>query len=283
VEAHRRNIMRRCAIVVMVVLLSALIGCKEETADESLADIVVNQKNQEREIATLSGKIEGLENAVAEIRQSFEKPAATIGVPAPTVTTEGGAQDFRNTQEYAQILAMLTDVQKTHQEIAEERAREELRDPRQAFRAMNDPQEMDRRLTLLAQNFSGRIEDVARRQQFEADVQQLKQAFASPPTVQELIDRRTAELTARLNEEQDQRRKEFIQRELTSLQTATAEQLEERLDRYQRSETMSQVRELQETYDIPREILQDSGIPTMGRGGPGGFQGGRAGGRGRGR
>ncbi|NQT82836.1 hypothetical protein HQ563_07430 [bacterium] len=275
--------MKRFAVIGMVVLLTALIGCKDETADESLVNIVVNQKNQEREIATISGKIEGLENALVEIQQSLEKPAATIGTPAPAGSTEGGAQDFRNTQEYAQILAGLTEVQKTHQEIAEERAQEELRDPRQAFQAMNDPQQMDSRLSLLVQNFAGRIEDVAKRQQFEADVQQLKQSFTRPSSVQELYERRTAELTTRLNEEQDQRRKEFIQRELTSLGTATAEQLEERLDRYQRSETMRQVRELQETYDIPREVLRDSGIPTMGRGGPGGFQGGPPGGRGRGR
>jgi hypothetical protein len=46
---------------------------------------------------------------------------------------------------------------------------------------------------------------------------------------------------------------------------------------------MSQLRQLQETYEIPRDVLRDSGIPTMGRGGPGGFQGGPPGGRGRGR
>lgn len=271
--------MRRYVVVGMLVLLSALIGCKEETSDDSLADIVVNQKKQEGEISSISGRMERVENTLAEIQQSLEKPAPTVGLPTPPVSTEGAAQDFRNTQEYAQILAMLTEVQKTHQEIAEERAREELRDPRQAFQAMNDPQQMDSRLSLLVQNFAGRIEDVAKRQQFEADVQQLKQSFATPPTVQGLYERRTAELTARLNEEQDQRRKEFIQRELSSLQTATAEQLEERLDRYQRSETMRQVRELQEAYDIPREVLRDSGIPTMGRGGPGGFRGGPGRGR----
>jgi ribosomal protein RSM22 (predicted rRNA methylase) len=275
--------MKRCLVVGMIVLLSALIGCKEETSDDSLADIVVIQKKQEREIASMSGRMESVENTLAEIQQSLEKPAVTSGLPAPPVSTEGGAQDFRNTQEYAQILAALTEVQKTHQEIAEERALEELRDPRQAFQAMNDPQQMDSRLTLLVQNFSGRIQDVAKRQQFEADVQQLKQSFSTPLTVQQLYERRTAELTARLNEEQDQRRKEFIQRELNSLQTATAEQLEERLDRYQRSDTMNQLRQLQETYEIPRDVLRDSGIPTMGRGGPGGFQGGPPGGRGRGR
>ncbi len=275
--------MRRYVVVGMVVLLSALIGCKEETSDDSLANIVVSQKKQEGEISSISGRMERVEKTLADIQQSLEKPAATVGIPAPAVITEGGAQDFRNTQEYAQILAALTEVQKTHQEIAAQRAQEELRDPRQAFQAMNDPEQMDSRLTLLVQNFAGRIEDVAKRQQFEADVQQLRQNLTTPRSVQQLYEQRTAELTARLNEEQDQRRKEFIQRELTSLQTATAEQLEERLDRYQRSEQMRQVRELQQTYEIPREVLRDSGIPTMGRGGPGGFQGGPPGGRGRGR
>ena len=279
--------MRGYVVVGIVIILSALIGCKKETSDDSLANVIVNQKKQEGEISSISARVEKVEKTLAEVQKSLQKPPAPVGLPAPTVSTEGGAQDFRNTQEYAQILAALTDVQKTYQEIAQERAQEELRDPRQAFQAMNDPQEMDRRLSLLVQNFAGRIEDVAKRQQFEADVQQLKQNLTTPATVQQLYERRTAELTARLNEEQDQRRKEFIQRELTSLQTATADELEQRLDRYQRSDTMNQLRELQQTYNIPGDVLRDSGIPTMGRGGPGGgpgaFQAGRMGGRTRGR
>jgi Skp family chaperone for outer membrane proteins len=125
---------------------------------------------------------------------------------------------------------------------------------------------MDRRLTLLAQNFAPKIEDAVKRQQFEIDVQQLKQSLAVAVTVEELYQRRTEELTARLNEEQDERRRQFIERQLTSLQTATAEQLQQRLDWYQGSNTMRQMGELQRKYDIPRQTLRDSGIPTLGTG-----------------
>jgi hypothetical protein len=276
--------MRRCAVVVAVLLLLALIGCKEETFNGRLAaDVAVNQKKQEREIATISGKVEQLEKTLAEIQKSLEKPVAAIGTPPPAASTEGSGVDFRSTQEYAQMVAALSEMQEMRRQIVEERAQQELRDPRQAFQAMGNPQEMDRRLTLLSQNFVSRIEDPAKRQQFEADLQQLRQTIATPMSVNELYQRRTAELTARLNEEQDERRKEFIQRELTSLQSATAEQLEQTLDRYQRSSTMSQLRQLQQTYDIPRDVLQNSGIPTMGGGDRGGFQRGQRGQRGPGR
>ena len=275
--------MRRNVVVGMVVLLLVLIGCKQETSDDRLVDIAVNQKKQERDMINMSGRIEQLEKTLVKIQQSLEKPGLASGAPATAASREGSALDFRNTPEYAQIVESLSAVQQrldttqsslsqTQQNIAREQELEQLRDMGQAFRAMGNPQEMDRRLTLLVQNFAPKIEDAVKRQQFEADVQQLRQSVASPSSVDELYQRRTAELTARLNEEQDQRRRQFIERELSSLQTASAEDLQQRFERYQREDTMRQVRELQEKYDIPSETLRDSGIPSMGRG-PGGFPG----------
>ncbi len=271
--------MSRYGVVATVVLLLVLIGCKQETSDERLVNMAVNQKEQETEIASLSGRIERLEKALVGIQQSLEKTAVAGGAPVPAKSTQGPALDFRETPEYQQIVSALSAVRQTQQNVAREQELEQLRDVGQAFQAMGNPQEMDRRLTLLIQNFSSRIDDPVKRQQFAADVQQLRQSLTTPASVQDLYQRRTAELTARLNEEQDQRRREFIQRELASLQTASAEDLEQRFERYQREDTMRQVRELQQKYDIPRETLRDSGIPTMGRG-PGGF-GDFPGGRGR--
>jgi hypothetical protein len=269
--------MRRYAIVGTAILLLVPFGCKKDASDQNLVEIAVVQEKQQREMLSLSGKIERLEETLVGIQQSLEKPHAAVGVPASAAGKEGSPPDFRDTEEYAQIVALLSDVQtrldstqsglsQTQQNLAREEQLEQLRDVGQAFGALGNPQEMDRRLTLLVQNFAPKIEDAVKRQQFEVDVQQLKESLAAPATVEELYQRRTEELTARLNEEQDERRRQSIERQLTSLQTATAEQLQQRLDWYQRSETMRQVGRLQQEYDIPRQTLRDSGIPTLGTG-----------------
>ena len=273
--------MNKCVILALATAF-LLAGCGRKDYDQGVVDIAIGQKKQDAEINQIATRIEGVDKRLNEIQQSIQKIAPPAGSAEPATTAEGESEgpkevEFKDAPEYKQIVARLTSLQQqlnltrsglseTRDTLATEREREALLDPRQAMQAMTDPQELDRRLDLLARNFGGRIEDVGRRQQFQADVQQLRQSLTNVSR-QEQYERVVNDLTQRLNAEQaDSRAREWIDRQIQDLQAASGQELEGRLERYQRMQTVRQVRDLAQQYDIPREVLQESGLPAMGRG-----------------
>jgi len=287
--------MKTYVIIGIASFFLMLVGCEKDSSDEGLIEITVQQKTQRDDLKRIATRIDGVERRLEEIQQSIDKIPPASGTPEPSTVGEGQTDgpkvvEFKDTPEYGRMAAQLSAIQQrltltggglteTQQDIIREQEQARLRDPAQAMRAMSDPQEMDRRLTTLAQNFVPTIQDPVKRQQFEADLQQLKRSLSENPSTQELYQRTVSNLTERLNNEQNERAREFIQRQVQSLETASAEELEGRLERYSRFDTMRQLRDIQSKYDIPRETYRDAGIPSMGmeRGGPRGGDRGRGG------
>ena len=291
--------MSKYVIVGVMAVMLAFSGCQDEGSDDRLIEVAVKQDKHKGDIDKLSKRVEGFENRLVGIEQSLEKLPPPTGTPEAAVTAEEETTgpkvvEFKDTPEYSQIAAQLSAIQQrlgatqsglveTQEGIAREQEQRRLRDPAEAMRAMSNPQEMNRRLTLLAQNFAGKIEDPVKRQQFEVDVQQLKRNLSENQNLsaQERYQQVTSDLAERLKNEENERAREFIQRQVQSLETASAEELEGRLERYSRFGSMRLLRDLQSKYDIPRETYRDAGLPSMGmgRGGPMGM--GRGGPRGR--
>ncbi len=293
--------MKKYVVVAVIAALTAIVVRSAEGADRRLIEIAVKQEKQNAELGKLSRRIEGLEKRLIEIQKSLEKIAAAAKPPEavkPAETAPSGPKvvEFKETPEYGQIAGQLTDIQqklstmqsnltKTQEDGAREAERARLRDPAATWGAMNNPQELSSRLTAFGQNYALKIEDPLKRQQFEVDIEQFKRSLSEKPSTQQLYDRVTAQLNERLNSEQDQRAQEFVQRQLNELQAASGEELQGRLERYSRFDTVRQLRQLQEKYSIPREALGDAGLPAMGGEGrgPGGgergprMQGGRGG------
>jgi hypothetical protein len=286
--------MSKYAIVAVVAAMLLLLGCQKEESDDRLIEVAVKQDKHKADIDKLSERIAGFEKRLVRIQQSLEKLPQPTGSPEPATTAEEESTEpkvvaFKDTPEYGDIAVKLSAIQQqltltqsglaeTKDDMAREQELERLRDPAESWRVMNDPQEMNRRLALLSQNFAQKIEDPAKRQQFEVDVEQLKRSFSERPSTQELYQQTIADLTERLNNEQNERAREFVQNEIRSLETASAEELEGRLERYSRFGTMRQLRDLQSKYDIPRETYGDAGLPSMGMGREGFRRGGREGG-----
>jgi len=275
--------------------LFILSGCEQKGFDQRLVDIAVKQGQHEDSINGLASRIEGIDKRLEEIQQSLEKIPPASGSPQPAEAKSGTATEpqvveFKDTLEYKQIITELSSIQqqlsatqgglaKTQADAAEQQRRAQLRDPRQAMGALSNPQELTGRLDNLLQKFGQKIEDPVKRQQFEADVNQFKRNLSQNPSTNEVYQQVVGDLTERLNNEQDDRARERIQREITSLESASDEEVAGRLERYQRMQTMRQVRDLSSKYNIPRETLMDSGLPAMGRGpGSRGGRGGRRGG-----
>jgi hypothetical protein len=293
--------MARYAVLWVVMALLLFGGCGKESSDSRLIEVGIKQDEHKGNIDRLSRRIEGFDRRLVRIQDSLKQLPEPTGAPDPAATaeeesTEPKVVEFKETPEYARIVAQLSAVQQqlalaesrltqTQTQIAEEERRRQLQDPAEAFRAMNDPQEMNRRLSLLAQNYAGKIQDPVRRQQFEVDVEQLKRKLSERPSTQELYQQVASSLTERLNAEQNDRAREFIQRQIQELQTASGEDLQGRLERYQRLEVTRELRDFQTNYNIPREALSEAGLPAMGgeRAAParGGDRGGQQGRRGR--
>jgi hypothetical protein len=293
--------MKKCVIAALAAAF-LMAGCEEKKYDQEVVDIAIGQKKQDAEIGQIATKIEGVEKRLKELQASLEKVPRPSGSTEPSGTTEGVSEgprevEFKDAPEYKYIAARLASLQQelnltqsglaeTRDGVTEQRDLQELRDPGQAMRAITDPEQLNRRLDLLAQNFGGTIADVSRRQQFHADLQQLREGLTNVSRQQQ-YENVLASLTERLNtEEADSRAREWIDRQIKELQAASGEELDGRLERYQRTQTLRQVRDLAQEYDIPREVLQESGLPSMGRGdfrrGGDRGQGGQGGRRGRG-
>ncbi len=288
--------MNKVVMVSTIAGLLILCGCQKQEPDNRLVEVAVKQDKQKDDIGKMAERVQGFERRVGGIEESVGKVAAAAGAPQAakteeTTATEPKVVEFKDAPEYKQIMAQLSAVQQqltaTEQELAQRRQeaatqqeQDRLRDPGAAWQAVTNPQEMTRRLDLLAQNFGQGIQDTARRQQFEADVLQLKRGMLENLSPQQLYQRATADLTQRLNQEQDQRAREFVQRQLQELQSASGEDLQGRLDRYSRFQNFRQLRDLQQKYDIPRDAFSNAGLPAVGgdqRRAPGGNTGRRGG------
>jgi len=281
--------MLRFGIVTVTVCLLILPGCQKEQSDTRLVEIAVEQDNQKGSIEKMTERVEGFEKRLGAIQESLEKVALAVGTPDQTKTTETTKSEpkvveFKDAPEYKQIMAHLATIQQrlnatqgeltqTRQDIASQQEQETIRDPGAAWQAMTNPQEMTRRLDLLSQKFGQGIQDPTRRQQFDADMLQLKRSLLENPSPQELHQRVSSDLTERLNREQDERSREFIQRQLQELQSASGEDLQGRLNRYSRFQTFRQLREFQQKYDIPRDAFTNAGLPAVGGGEGGGPRG----------
>lgn len=289
--------MRRFVIVGVVAVLLLLLGCQQEEPDSRLLDMTVKQDRQKEDIDEISRRIEGLETRLVKISETIDAIPRPTGAPEGTTpdaeeSNEPRVVEFKDTPEYRQIAAQLAALQQgvsaTQSSLTEaqtalnrEREAQQRRDPAQAWAAMNDPQQASERLSALGRDFAGKIEDPMRRQEFEVAIENLKRRMSENPSPQELYQRITADLTGRLANEQDERARTFIERQIQSMQNASEEELQGRLERYKTFENMRAIRELQRTYEIPRETLSDAGLPSMGRedrgpggGGPGGMPGG---------
>ncbi|NQT84775.1 hypothetical protein HQ563_17285 [bacterium] len=276
--------MKKCFFAGIAGALFLLAGCEEKEFDSRLVEVAVNQKKQEDNISKIATRIEGVDKRLEEIEQSIEKLPSASGTTPPAESSEGEAAEplvveFKDTPEYKQIVAQLSTIQQrlsvttsnlaeTQGNVAMQRQQAQLRNPAEAMQAMSNPQQLNERLDLLHQNFGQKIEDPVKRQQFEADLNQFKRNLAENFSPAQLQQQVLDDLTRRLDSEESDRARERIEREIASMETASGDELAGRLERYQRMQTFRQIRDLTQTYDIPRNTLRDSGLPAMG-GGPG--------------
>lgn len=275
-------VLRLLALLVTAALCFS--GCGKSGNGTRVAQLLEEQEEHARQIAEMSKQIDNVDERLSQIQESLED---FLGGGGPALSEEKGPElivspNFASTAEYKTLVQLMGSLQERvvsvqgdfvrfqdQQKAAAELAA--LRDRGGAFEALNQPGEMSRRLDILMKNFSGSIPDGATRGQFMQDVETLKASLFATLSPQEKLQRARDLITQNMSAITDERMRGMMERQLQSLEEAQGDELNERVDRMLQFQTMRQIGELTQKYNIPQETLSDSGIVSFGgRGGPGG-------------
>jgi len=267
---------KRFGSLVVAAGFLALAGCGKEQSDKRLIDIAVRQKKQQEEVARLVARIEGIEQRLDEaLRGAATQPSAP-GSTGSAKAAEHRALDFRHTPEYGRIVAALSAIQR-ELNLAQNEPREPQGESPNALEsgsetasfpplddrieATRNPQEMRKRLSALAETFAQKITDPVRRQQFLADIEQLKQINAEGLTPEELRGALLATLPDRLSTEQNSGIRKWIEGQVAELESASPEDLAENVERIRSTENVTRLGQIRERYEIPPATMEEAGFP----------------------
>ena len=199
-------LLKRLGFAVLAATLLITVGCERGESDKRLIDIAVKVEKQGARVDQIGTRMEGIEASLAEIRASLQRAE-------PAVRGETQAVDFRDTPEYKQMAAALSAVEQQlnitqsglaetqeefekEQEVAKKKAAQ-----KKPFGGVNDPQKLTEKLDSLAQSFALGVNDPVRRQELEAEVEQLKRDLSDNLSAHELYEPLVSDLTERLNSE----------------------------------------------------------------------------------
>ena len=179
---------------------------------------------------------------------------------------------FASTDEYKSIMSQIALLQEqvgvVHGELAglekaraESSQRENLRDRAAAFRAMNEPEELTRRLDILGKSFSGKIPDAARRSQFAKEIEELKARYVAPMSPEQKKAEAQQLITWAINAVDNDRAREWLEGQMRSLEEqGDTPENEERITRTLQVQRMREIGELTRRYNIPADTVRDSGL-----------------------
>ncbi len=261
-------------------------GCQQGGNDQRVGELLVKQEQHTQNISEMSKKMDSIDGKLVAIEKKIEAL-----LPAGSAARTGGAAEmavassFASTKEYQdimrqinlfqeQIAAVQGDFLGFQDKASEAKKREALRDPRSAFGAMGDPKQLAERLDNLVKNASGRIGDPSTREQFAVDVENLKDKYSAVLSPEEKRDQARALVEQALNSmtDADDRSRGWLEGQLKSLDEASGEDLDRRVNMALQFQKMREISDLTQKYNIPSEVVRDSGLMSFGgRGGPGGF------------
>ncbi len=297
--------MKRAMVFAVAAAVAVLAGCGSKDSDvEQL------RAEQRQALSRLDEQVRALSAEVRRMREDLREldgdlfalkgqydyaPVARAGDGPRTGTATGGGsvasgpavEEVPVEPIEANVEILAAELAKTRAEVktlsqayAADKELEELRDPRRTWEAMGDAEQLASRLDRLAQAHVASIEDETTRDQFLADIARVKDEIAirANTSREEQLEAQKAELAERLTTETNERRREWVQRQLDALSGEDEEAIERQLGFALRGENGRQVGELARKYDISRDTLRDNGLQSFG-----GFGGGRVERRGGGR
>ncbi len=230
-----------------------LAGCGDHISEqERLVDMAIKLEKNSTKIKEISLGLEGVNDRLVALEASLQKlanaspnteksPSGGAGIPG-----EGSAEIESLSK---QVAVLMEELAVTNQELesakgAVEEIAAKASEPRDMGKAVydiaRDPQRFVEGIDNLVERVSPRIEDAATRQNFEANMAQLRYRVLNPPSPDELYQELRSLHIQKLNAVTDESDRREIEEAITRLDTCSEQELQERLAQYDSRRTLGE-------------------------------------------
>jgi hypothetical protein len=267
------------AVAIATAFLIA-VGCQKEPSEEHLLEIAVKLEKQQRQLDRIDTAVESIGEELREIQERF--PAGPVVEEAGAAVTASEEASFASGREYQDLMGQIAVVQSQllsleqefltfrqgEEQVRERKEKEALRDQGTAWRAMGEPDEVSRRLDILLENFSGNIEDPVARDAFAAEVEEMKSRYLTPLSPEQKREQARAAIVGAMDLMTDERSQRWLEEQLRTFDEATNPlEVGMRVNVTLQLQRIREMGELAQRYNIPGQVMRDSGLLSLPGGG----------------
>ncbi len=274
--------LRRSAVLLVAAGLVIAVGCRKETSDEHLWDIAVKLAKQQQQLDRIDTAVQSIGEGLREIEERFPAGPAMGEAGSKAVSGEGKETGLASAKHYQNIMGQMAVVQSQlvsleeeilmlrqgEEQVRKRREREALRDQGAAWRAMGEPDEVSRRLDILLKNFSGNIEDPVARDAFATEVEEMKSRYSTPLSPEQKREQARTAIVEAMDLMPDERSQRWLDEQLRAFDEATNPlEVGMRVNVTLQFQKIREMGELAQRYNIPGQVMRDSGLLSLPGGG----------------
>ena len=275
--------MRYFVLISVLFSLISIIGCGDSDLRDKVGETSGRLEKVERDLSkkmdTISSRMDNAERDLTAKIESLEKSNNSIKRTLEKLSE--GEIDFGDTgdiedEEYSEMLEELEQLKIEMKALEQEftNVKSEIASLRTmstpshqtAYRDMADPAKLAEKLDTFAKEYAPKLEETGQQSEFEADMEEYKTEATSEYSTEELLEKYKASINQRMEETEDDRMKQWYERQLKALEDASDESLEARLRNYRRYENMRELSTIARKYNIPRTEFRKYGLQTYGGG-----------------
>jgi hypothetical protein len=281
-RAENDMFLRRWVIALVTAGLLIAVGCQKEISDEHLVEIAVKLEKQQKQLDRMVRAVESLGEKFHKLDASLSAGGGTGETGPEAAAGEGRETSYASAKEYRDIMGQIAVVQSQlvgleeeilmlrqgQEQVVKRREREALRDQGAAWRAMGEPEELSGRLDILLKNFSGNIEDPVVRDAFTAEVEEMKNRCLTPLSPEQKREQARAAIVEAMDLMPDERSRTWLEEQLREFDEATNPlEVGMRVNVTLQLQRVREMSELAQRYNIPGQVMRDSGLLSLPAGG----------------
>jgi len=229
--------------------------------DKDLSDMSAHIDEVDRKLAS---RVESIEEGINSIKQVLENLSggeiALSGITEDEGEYKELLQEFEKLKE--DLKALQTQLKEVDNRVTTAGTTPDER--RNAFNNMSDPEVLAQNLDEFMEDYVKKIDDSRQRAEFEADLESFKMEATIEYTTEELLVKFKTSIMQRMEEADDDRMKEWYNRQLKALEESSDAALETRVTNFRRYENMRELSKIAEKYDITRSELRNYGLQVYG-------------------
>lgn len=275
-------LLRHLTVLLIAAAFLIAVGCQKETSDEHLVEIAVKLEKQQRQLDRIDTTVQSIGEGLHEIEERLLAGPAVGEAGSKAASGEGKEATLASAKGYQDIMGQIAVVQSQllsleqeflrfrqgEEQVGKRREREALRDQGAAWRAMGEPDELSRRLDILLKNFSGNIEDPLAGEAFAADVEEMKSKYLTPLSPEQKREEARAAIVEAMDIMPDDRSKTWLDEQLRAFDEATNPlEVGMRVNVTLQLQRIREMGELAQRYNIPGQVMRDSGLMFLPGGG----------------